>query len=425
MTQPKPSRLSCTIELLGRLCGAQKAAAWDSAQAAIETPETGAKLFFGTAFFDHAEAATEVMARLASLAEIDEPRSAASAGLDRCAATKSKLLRYRDGILADMGALADALNTNLLPVSDDPTERLLARWGLTQARLETDVAGLIAACPGEGLPTVSGARRANGYRPPRLPAREPVFSTEGNAVNLGAPELPTKTLAIELMHANFTDLELTTIEICCRLALENPHMPWEFVRDMARQSWDECRHARSFWTRIESLGGRMGQRPTSFMHWEITRDQPLAIALCSHQMIGEWTGIDGALWFASLFRARGDTETADVFDFVARDECTHAGFGAKWLRHLAPSEAQRAELMETARTLRASFGKPSDGPVAFPFHRWACEIANYDLAEIDRLQARFDTLGSVVGPEPAARPEPKPAARFEARSARAGGQELY
>jgi uncharacterized ferritin-like protein (DUF455 family) len=210
------------------------------------------------------------------------------------------------------------------------------------------------------------------------------------------------------MHANFTDLELTTIEICCRFTLENPDMPWAFACDMARQSWDECRHARSFQKRILELGGRIGQRPTSLAHWQITLGKPLALALCSHQMIGEWTGIDGALWFAALFRARGDRATADVFDFVARDECTHTSFGSKWLRYLAPTDAARAELMQKARDLRASFGKPSDGPVTFPFNRWACEIAAFDLDEIERLQRRFDTMGSLVGgPQPAPLPAGK------------------
>jgi uncharacterized ferritin-like protein (DUF455 family) len=388
----QPSRLARTIDLLEQLCGAEKAAALDCAQAAIETPESEAKLFFGSAFFDHAEAARMLAARLASLAEPEA--SAGKSGFAAAPSTKGKLLQYNGETLGSIAALASKLRDNILPVSDAPTERLLDSHALGLARLRAGAKQLMAA--GSDLPTVPGQRSASGYTAPHHPARAPIFKIEGPFVDLSNPDLPTRELAIELMHANFTDLELTTIEICCSSVLENQAMPWEFVTDMARQSWDECRHAESFQRRIETLGGCMGQRPTRFLHWDITRGQALSVTLCSHQMIGEWTGIDGALWFASLFRARGDVETADVFDFVARDECTHSGFGSKWLRYLAPEEARRAQLMEEARMLRARFGKPAEGPLAFPFHRWACEIANYDLAEIDRLQARFDKMGSLA-----------------------------
>jgi len=397
MSNAKQSRLMRTIDLLEQLCATEKAAALDCAQAAIETPESNAKLFFGSAFYDHAEAASTLTARLASLAEAEPV--AFDGGFAAAPTTQPKLAAYLGKALCDIEALMADLRVNVLPISDAPNERLLERRVLGLARLRRDACALLTSGP--GLDSVPGRRTQSYYEAPKLPARDPIFSTEGELVDLGDPDLPTRDLAIELMHANYTDLELTTIEICCRFSLENQAMPWTFVHDMARQAWDECRHAESFAKRIAALGGRMGQRPTRYLHWEITRGQPLGVALCSHQLIGEWTGIDGALWFASLFRTRGDSDTADVFDFVARDKCTHAGFGVKWLRHLAPAEVDRARLMDAARSLRASYGKPAEGPLAFPFHRWACEIAQYDLAEINRLQARFDTMGSIVGSEAA------------------------
>lgn len=391
----QPSRLTRAIDLLGQICSLEKAAALDCAQAAIETPETDAKLFFGSAFFDHSDAARAFIARRASLGESELPP--AQGGFAKARDTNTKLKLYDSECLDSIADLVDALRANILPISDEPTKRLLDRHAPVFTRLREEARQLIAN--GSNFLSQPGQRSADGYLAPKRPARAPNFGTDGPLIDLANPDLQTRELAIELMHANFTDLELTTIEICCRLALENQNMPWDFITDMARQSWDECRHARSFEGRIEALGGRMGQRPTRYLHWDITLGQPLGVVLCSHQMIGEWTGIDGALWFASLFRARGDVDTADVFDFVARDECTHSAYGAKWLRYLAPDQAERARMMEEAREVRARFGKPVEGPLAFPFNRWACEIANYDLAEIERLQARFDKMGSLVDHE--------------------------
>ena len=41
------------------------------------------------------------------------------------------------------------------------------------------------------------------------------------------------------------DAELTAAELMARNSHEYPEMPWDFHVDMARQTWDELRHARS------------------------------------------------------------------------------------------------------------------------------------------------------------------------------------
>ena len=40
------------------------------------------------------------------------------------------------------------------------------------------------------------------------------------------------------------DAELSAAELMARNSHEHPEMPWDFHVDMARQNWDEVRHAR-------------------------------------------------------------------------------------------------------------------------------------------------------------------------------------
>jgi uncharacterized ferritin-like protein (DUF455 family) len=145
---------------------------------------------------------------------------------------------------------------------------------------------------------------------------------------------------------------------------------------------------------MQELGAAPGLRPTSMLHWDIGFGKPLPVALTCHQLIGEWTGVDAAIYLGDYFRDRGDSRTAMIFDFVARDEARHVSFGNKWLAWLVPDEQGRDAVRAEAEQVRAEHGKIVDGPLTFPFNRWACEASGYSQTAIERLEQRYRNFGS-------------------------------
>ncbi len=228
------------------------------------------------------------------------------------------------------------------------------------------------------------------------PGRSDSIFTGAKSAQPFEESLTLQDSTIRLLHQNLTELELPTMESCCRLILHFPEMPWAFTAETARQCWDEARHAHSFMKRLEELGGVVGEFSYTHSLWEMTADQPLAVRLAIHQRIGEWIGVDGALWNADRLRALGDTATADLLDFIARDEITHVALGNRWIRWVCSSDEQVDAVNAIAANRRRAFGKRVDGRPLFPFNRWACERAGFTAAEVQALEDRFVAEGSVL-----------------------------
>lgn len=228
---------------------------------------------------------------------------------------------------------------------------------------------------------------------PDLPARDERFENCAASVPV-SEQMDSEEATLALMHANLIGVEITTIEACSRLIIEFPEMPWEFVADMARQCWDESRHAVSFYARFVELGGRLGQFPITHKLWKMASGQPAVVRLGLHQCIGEWTGVDGALWHAERFLSKGDVVTSRLFAFVAVDEITHVGFGNRWIKYLVGEGEGFVEAQQQARRRRAEFGESGDEPPAFPFNRWACELSGFPQEMVDALETKFEQDGS-------------------------------
>jgi uncharacterized ferritin-like protein (DUF455 family) len=221
---------------------------------------------------------------------------------------------------------------------------------------------------------------------PLRPARDNRFAETASNPNL--------TDTVKLLHVFYTDLEISTIEACSRLIVEFPAMPWQFVVDMARQCWDEARHAEAFRTRLLQLGGRMGTYAMSYALWDMAAGEPVDVSLAVQQRVGEWIGVDGAIWQAQHLRFGGDEITSDLFEFVALDEITHVSYGNKWLRSVAGSESRVKVVHDLALDKRSACGKSVDGPLTFPYNDWACERGGFTETERDELRGRFLKFGS-------------------------------
>jgi uncharacterized ferritin-like protein (DUF455 family) len=131
------------------------------------------------------------------------------------------------------------------------------------------------------------------------------------------------------------DAELCAAELMARNSHEHPAMPWDFHVDMARQTWDECRHAQvhEILMRTE-LGCRWGDYPVGFSYFR---------SIYAHDLVGRLalfnsTSEQNAMWRHShrrkVLRARGQANVAKVFDYLLADEVPHVHNGARWGAYL-------------------------------------------------------------------------------------------
>jgi len=156
------------------------------------------------------------------------------------------------------------------------------------------------------------------------------------------PEEPNPDPERELfsrMH-RMSQSELGAAELLGRVMYEHPNMPFEFHYDMARQTWDEVRHCEVAWKRLEDLGGHLGmlpERPGGNFERRMSMDLPHLLAI-----LGPVEEAAGNVRFKEYIQeglAKGDFETALLYDYVLADETTHVRFQSRWLAWLANHDA--------------------------------------------------------------------------------------
>jgi bacterioferritin (cytochrome b1) len=91
-----------------------------------------------------------------------------------------------------------------------------------------------------------------------------------------------------LLH-DLLNSEFITVERMGRILADFPDIPWQMKLDMARQAWDEARHAEIVQRRLEELGGHVGMFKTSCWGWEqdVNRPDPLERLALSNNRSGQ------------------------------------------------------------------------------------------------------------------------------------------
>ncbi len=112
---------------------------------------------------------------------------------------------------------------------------------------------------------------------------------------------------------------------------EHPEMPWDFHVDMARQTWDEMRHAKLHSLLMpKELDCRWGDYPVGFSYFR---------SVYAHDLLGRLalfnsTSEQKAMWRHSHRRKvlvdQGQGQIAQVFDYLLADEVPHVHNGTRW-----------------------------------------------------------------------------------------------
>ena len=132
------------------------------------------------------------------------------------------------------------------------------------------------------------------------------------------------------------DAELSAAELMARNSHEHPEMPWDFHVDMARQTWDEVRHAKVHDLLMkEELGCAWGDYPVGLLVLQVDlRLRPARPPVPVQRHVSE----QRAMWRHSHRRKTlmelGQERVALVFDYLLADEVPHVHNGVRWGSHL-------------------------------------------------------------------------------------------
>jgi hypothetical protein len=363
-------------ELVHLSCG------WLALEPRLET-----KYLLGDHLHDDARAVTKIRRRLYELRTPSDypgaPCDELCVLLERAnAATSSaEYLRVAYGELKPALIAAVAIHLDALdPLVDEPSLRQLTQLLHRQERHVVELPAEPTA-PTEfedlgALPIRLRAVRELTIMPPLdEPARDEYvevtetgdpFLSDSLYVNGDENHVPTDPEEQKHFFHGLMDAELCAAELMARNSHEHPEMPWDFHVDMARQTWDEIRHAEVHDALMATeLGCHWGDYPIGFGYFKSV----YAYDLLGRLALFNGTSEQKAMWRHSHRRKVlieiGQPTVARVFDYLLADEVPHVHNGKRWGTHLLGGD--EAAYREKLRELRAGLdatGTPVGTPAA-------------------------------------------------------------
>jgi uncharacterized protein DUF455 len=335
---------------------------------------------------DDARALAKVKRRLYELRHPSDYPGAPSAELERLLDRIGAAVTPEDHVRLAYGeakpALLRAMRIHLDeadPLTDEPSLRTLRQVCERQARHVRELGPSEAGYPADpldlgALPVrLRQGRRLTVMPPLSEPARDPdvrvtedgdPFLTNELYVNGAENHVPTDPEEQRHFFHGLMDAELCAAELMARNSHEYPDMPLDFHVDMARQTWDEARHARVHDLLMkEELGCRFGDYPVGFSYFK---------SIYAYDLLGRLALFNGtseqkAMWRHSHRRKvlleLGQERVARVFDYLLADEVPHVHNGARWGSYLLGGD--EAAYREKVRELRAGLdetGAPTETP---------------------------------------------------------------
>ena len=142
----------------------------------------------------------------------------------------------------------------------------------------------------------------------------------------------------ERLHRQMNN-ELGVLEIAAQSLADFPETPWDLKLSLARQCFDEARHALSLLRRLYELGGAKGEFPIANFEWGVTLmldNLPGRLAIENRTFEAGLIDILGQM--RHVWREHGDSTTADLFDAILADEITHVRFANRWIKRLTEDD---------------------------------------------------------------------------------------
>jgi Protein of unknown function (DUF455) len=349
-------------------------------------PSWPRKYTLGDHVHDDARSLTKIKRRLYELRHPSDypgsPSPELEALLDRLAAADSAedylAVAYGEAKPTLIRAMRIHLE-NLDPVADEPSLRLLSQVVERQERhVEALGFGLDGVQDDVGVLPVrlrAEARRLRILPPLVEPARDDYmevtehgdpYLTRELYINGAENHVPIEAEEQRHFFHGLMDAELSAAELMARNSHEHPDMPWDFHVDMARQTWDEVRHAKVHDLLMkEELDCAWGDYPVGFSYFKSIYAYDLLGRLC----LFNGTSEQKAMWRHSHRRKTlmelGQERVAMVFDYLLADEVPHVHNGVRWGAHLlgGSEKAYRDKVRELRGDLDET-GAPAPAPAS-------------------------------------------------------------
>ena len=142
------------------------------------------------------------------------------------------------------------------------------------------------------------------------------------------------------MHGIFCG-EVQAMEAAGRTLFDFPDAPWEFQLDMARQVWDESRHAEIFEGLLAYMGAEPGDYVETEVLWRCTQAEDPAARVAGINRGLEGLACDVFEQMIRIAQKNGDEVIERAVDYVLADEITHVRMGSKWMRKLTEGNLPR------------------------------------------------------------------------------------
>jgi len=170
------------------------------------------------------------------------------------------------------------------------------------------------------------------------PAREPCFDVVHLYSQLWRSVDFSEASQREKLHREY-NTEVQGMEIAALSLAEFPDAPWELRMEIARQCWDESRHARLYYRRLLEKGGRKGEFPIANHEWTVTCSfATLVQRLAIQNRTFESGSMDSMNKAVKMWNSIGDAQTAQLMDGILADEVQHVRFANQWIKRLGQSD---------------------------------------------------------------------------------------
>lgn len=194
----------------------------------------------------------------------------------------------------------------------------------------------------------------------------------------------------EIIRAIFIDVEISAAEVCAYNIVQFRFMPLSFKMDMARQIWDEVRHADIARERVRQLTG--GGGPGGIHTYNVWKKWSSVDSLCEkiavQQIVQEGNALDASVALAEDYRKFGDEISAQMFEFFIADEAMHTAIGNKWVRYLLNDDDEKYTACIDAAARRIGAYVPGYFPVNVPARKCGGFSNGYTDLLLDRQQKR-------------------------------------
>ena len=182
------------------------------------------------------------------------------------------------------------------------------------------------------------------------PAREACFQiAETDDQMISWPDW-TEESKRERIHRHMNN-EMSTTEVAAQCLCDFPDADWELRMELARQVWDEGRHAMGLYRRLKELGGRKGEFPIANFEWAVSSylDSVIGRITVMNRTFEAGT-MDLMAFIPDRWREHGDPQTAELLDAIAADEIQHVRFANHWVHKMCADN--KRNLIKVAQAVR-------------------------------------------------------------------------